>query len=520
MKQRCILVTSSLACIFIAASITGCSTPAPNQDLVLEELKEIRSSLNQLNQNFSKQAESREKLLSVSNSQGGPGGGQVSVERLLDIHLLNDPTVEDVKRYIQKIKVATEGQRSFLPNDPQVTLYMEVGKKHIPELINALSTGSSSGSMADYHILPVIERLMGKDDKTQILQALSEHPCLIRIVLGQGWEGDARDILVEKLKSGQRLSTDWIKAVARLRDPESYPLLRQYLISADSRSWTYEAIKDLPIEDLEGAVNEAWVAGKYAHEYDRQRLADIAVTYGNAGALEYLIHALNFPAGNSSSAQMNGTSRFIVLRLVDFKGSDEELAAWFAANKKQIEFDPASRRFVVKNGSSNVNGKAPSVAEAAPAVSVPAQDQPVKSKVEKKNTKVPEGRVAAWTDDVEQAKAEAIKYDLPILLLYTAPSWCGYCRKLDDQLITQDDFKAYANKNLVLLIADYSDREKGDKWGAKNKELIESCPIGGFPHMYLLTSDARNLGSVEYYEPKWSVQDYLDKMEMLKGGTI
>ena len=147
-------------------------------------------------------------------------------------------------------------------------------------------------------------------------------------------------------------------------------------------------------------------------------------------------------------------------------------------------------------------------------VSVFAQDSQVQLKVKKEA--VPADRVATWTADVQKAKTEATKYDLPILLLYTAPSWCGYCKKLDDQLLTQDEFKAYANKNLVLLIADYSDRVEGDKWGEKNKALIEACSIGGFPHMYLLTPDAKNLGSVQYYEPKWNIKNYLDKIEALK----
>lgn len=149
-------------------------------------------------------------------------------------------------------------------------------------------------------------------------------------------------------------------------------------------------------------------------------------------------------------------------------------------------------------------------------MSVFAQEQQVQSGTAKGKVAVPSDRVAVWTADAKAAKAEAAKYDLPILLLYTAPSWCGYCKKLDAQLITQDKFKAYANKNLVLLIADYSEKAEGDKWGEKNKDLIEACPIQGFPHMYLLTPDAKNLGEVQYYEPEWSIQDYLDKMEELR----
>ncbi len=493
-NKNYILNLPILACILIAVTFTGCSTFSPDLDPVLEELKGIRASLDQLNQNFTKQAEKREKVLSLSNNQSSFNNRGSNVEKLLGINLPDDPTTKDVKLYIQKIKTATKGQRSYSHNDPQVSLYLEVGKKHVPELINALSIGSNHSS-ANYHLLPAIEKLMSESDKAILLESLSKHPSLIRIITNNGWEEDARDTLLLSLKKESRLSTDWIRAVAALREPESYPLLRHYFISAVSRYQTYDVIKDLPIEDLKGAVNEAWIEGRYGHEYSRQRLADIAVTYGNLEALEYLIHALNFPTSNSSYARLNTTSRFIVLGLLDTKRSNEELATWFATNKEQIVFDSANSRFVIENDPNHVSE------DSAVEVSVLTQDAPD----------------MVWIEDVEQAKAEAIEKDRPILLLYTATSWCGYCRKLDDQLLTQDAFKTYASENLVLLLSDHSDREKGKEWKEQNKELVESCPVGGFPHMYLLTSDAKKLGSVQYYEPKWSIQDYLDKIESLKG---
>lgn len=491
----------------MVGTITGCSTPFSSQDPVVEELKGIRSALDQLNENLARQVEQRAKLLTGSNQNGQ---NKVNVEKLLTIELPENPTNEQVKTYIEQIKAATEGQRSISSNDPQVAMYVAVGKEYLPELVDALPVGSSY-SQSTYHILPAIEQLMmDEGDKELILKSLAKHPRLIRIINNKNWAEDAHDTLVEGLKSGERLSTDWVRAVAALRDPETYPLLREYFISGDNRSWTYEAIKDLPIEDMEDAVNEAWTAGKYEHEYERHRLADIVVTYGNKEALEYLIHALKFPSSNSAAARLNSTSRFIILGLIDFRGSNEELWNWFEANKDQIEFNAETRRFVLQGESKYVADKAPAVEEAAS-----AKKDSVKSEVEKG----PGGRVAVWMDDVEQAKAEAAKYDMPILLLYTAPSWCGYCRKLDDQFIAQDEFKAYANKHLVLLISDHSDKAKGDLWKENNSELVEACPIKGFPHMYLLTPDAEKLGSIAYYEPEWSIQDYLDKIEALKDGN-
>lgn len=148
--------------------------------------------------------------------------------------------------------------------------------------------------------------------------------------------------------------------------------------------------------------------------------------------------------------------------------------------------------------------------------------QQVKERAAKKLTKtpVPKNREAHWVTDVEAAKVEAEKYGLPILLLYTAPSWCGYCKDLDEQLITQDEFIAYANQNLVLLLVDYSDRDEGKKWEENNKALVEACPVNGFPHTYLLTPAAEQLGSIQYYEPLWSIQDYIDKIEFVRMNPI
>ena len=145
-----------------------------------------------------------------------------------------------------------------------------------------------------------------------------------------------------------------------------------------------------------------------------------------------------------------------------------------------------------------------------------AQQKNTREEKKRSRVAVPKDRVAHWITDTKVAKAEAKKYDLPILLLYTAPSGCGYCKKLDQQLLSQNKFKAYANQNLVLLLVNHSDRDEGKKWEENNKALVEACPINGFPHTYLLTSSAEKLGSIQYYEPKWSIQDYIDKIELIR----
>lgn len=64
----------------------------------------------------------------------------------------------------------------------------------------------------------------------------------------------------------------------------------------------------------------------------------------------------------------------------------------------------------------------------------------------------------------------------------------------------------------MLLLAEYSDKAEGEKWGEKHADLIKSCPINGYPYTYLSSAGAKKLGSVQYYEPVWSIQDYIDKI--------
>ena len=336
-----------VVCLGLALSLAGCSPTSNQQNLVLEELKGIRSSLEVITEKLSEQEANRQKLLSFSSRFSSSSGREINVDKLADIKLPSNPTTEDVKKYIQEIKSASVGQRGYSSRDPQIALYAEVGQENLPLLIDSLSRGESN-TMHDYHMIPAIVQLVDDAHKSLILDSLSKHQSLVKVVLEKGWEVDARDILLAELNPGQRLSTDWIKATALLNDPESYPSLRDHFIKAGSRSSTYKSIKNLPIENMPAAVAEAWEESQYEHEYERQRMAVIAVEYGRVDALEFLVDALITPSDSTSSNYMKKEMRFAVLKAIDSKGSNEELAEWLEANKDHLQFDMGSKKFVVK----------------------------------------------------------------------------------------------------------------------------------------------------------------------------
>ncbi len=338
----------------LMATLTGCTTTSNKQDLVLEELKGIRSSMDQIVDHLSEQDAYRKKLITFSSKFGSSTIGEgVNIEKLADITLPDNPSSEDVKKYIDQIKVASTGQRGMSTRDPQVEMLKAVGQENVPLLIDALLESTQVYPFR-YHAIYAIQGLATGTHKALILESLPQEPRLAGIVLENGWEQDAHDILVAGLEKGQPLEMDWLRALTSLRDPETYPLLRDYFINGKNAYWTYAIIKDLPIEDLDGAVTEAWKNSQYDHEYSRQRMAMVAVEYGHLDALEYLIETLASPSASTRSHTLRDI-RLLVMGATGLSESNEKLAEWFNTNRDHLIFDSRSQKFVINSESEKQN---------------------------------------------------------------------------------------------------------------------------------------------------------------------
>lgn len=122
-------------------------------------------------------------------------------------------------------------------------------------------------------------------------------------------------------------------------------------------------------------------------------------------------------------------------------------------------------------------------------------------------------RQAEWLEDYDEVKAEAEKLELPILLLYTAPDWCGPCRRLESNVLKSSGFMEFADQELVLWIVDCSDSGDKEDWLEENKTIAETCRLEYYPMMYFLSSDLRKLGMIGSYQPEWDVAQYIEEIK-------
>ena len=104
-----------------------------------------------------------------------------------------------------------------------------------------------------------------------------------------------------------------------------------------------------------------------------------------------------------------------------------------------------------------------------------------------------------WLTDFEAAKKLATEKNLPILADFSGSDWCGWCIKLDKEVFSQDEFKAYAEGNVVLFLADFpSQKPQSEEVKKQNEALKNKYGISGFPTVLLLDAEGNVLERTGY----------------------
>jgi protein disulfide-isomerase len=106
---------------------------------------------------------------------------------------------------------------------------------------------------------------------------------------------------------------------------------------------------------------------------------------------------------------------------------------------------------------------------------------------------------ASWLDDFEKAKAEAKEKGVPILVNFSGSDWCGWCIRLDKEVLSKEAFAAYAKKNLVLFVADFPSKKKLPKETvAQNQALQKEYKVKGCPTVLLLDAEGKVIARTGY----------------------
>jgi hypothetical protein len=266
-----------------------------------------------------------------------------NLEALGEIAFPEKADKAQVKEYVNAVLFASQRQDSFAERDPQVAMLTKIGSENLDVLVDIDSRVYATG--AARYLRSAIQRLVLPEHKELILQALPIDHHLADVIVHNGWQADARDTLISELRrEGQSLPAGWLKAVAALQDPTTYPDIKAYFVRCANPQQTFDAIKQLPDLDLADAVDQVWKKARNSAPFPMLAACGIAAEFGHLDALNAAVNALK----KDRNEYVQNRAAAILQKYTTASGDHHALVAWFEANKDKLTFDQKAKKFVVQ----------------------------------------------------------------------------------------------------------------------------------------------------------------------------
>jgi thioredoxin-related protein len=124
-----------------------------------------------------------------------------------------------------------------------------------------------------------------------------------------------------------------------------------------------------------------------------------------------------------------------------------------------------------------------------------------------------------WSHDFEAAKKQAAAEHKDLLIDFTGSDWCIWCKKLNEEVFSHDEFKSGVKDKFVLLELDYpQDKEKAgvtEEIAKQNEELGKKFAIAGYPTIMLCDASGKPFAKTGYQEG--GPDKYVTSLDELRG---
>ncbi|PJA07656.1 MAG: hypothetical protein COX70_06010 [Flavobacteriales bacterium CG_4_10_14_0_2_um_filter_32_8] len=102
------------------------------------------------------------------------------------------------------------------------------------------------------------------------------------------------------------------------------------------------------------------------------------------------------------------------------------------------------------------------------------------------NTSEYKAHADGWLVNLEEARLLSLKTGKPIMANFTGSDWCGWCKKLKFEVFDKDEFKKWAEKNVVLLELDFPRKfQLPENIKQQNAGLQQAFQVTGYPTIWV-----------------------------------
>ena len=95
-----------------------------------------------------------------------------------------------------------------------------------------------------------------------------------------------------------------------------------------------------------------------------------------------------------------------------------------------------------------------------------------------------------WLVKMDEAYEQSKKTGKPIMANFTGSDWCGWCKRLTASVFSKDEFKSWADKNVILLELDFPKRKTlPAEIQQQNAQLQQAFNVRGYPTVWVFHLD-------------------------------
>lgn len=103
-----------------------------------------------------------------------------------------------------------------------------------------------------------------------------------------------------------------------------------------------------------------------------------------------------------------------------------------------------------------------------------------------------------WETNINKAMSVSNKTGKPMLLFFTGSDWCGWCIRLQKEVLKTPEFATWAKDNVVLVELDYPRRTpQTAEIQQQNAGLQQAFGIQGFPTIWFTNANLKD-GKVNF----------------------
>lgn len=108
------------------------------------------------------------------------------------------------------------------------------------------------------------------------------------------------------------------------------------------------------------------------------------------------------------------------------------------------------------------------------------------------------GRVV-WMDNYDQAMQMASKDRKPVILYFTGSDWCGWCKKMDQEVFSSPAFAEEVGNKFVFVKVDFPMNSKlPESVARQNAQLKQRYGVTGYPTVVIVDSQGGFIGETGY----------------------